>query len=169
MTGLDHQNDHILEVCCLLTNANLELLEPEGFESVIHVPSPRLDQMDDWCKTTHARTGLTDRVAASTTTAAEAESGLLAYLEKHMAKGEGVLAGNSVHVDRLFLLREFPKVTDFLHYRLVDVSSIKEVGMRHNPELMRTMPRKKLDHSARSDILESIGELKWYYNNYLRR
>ena len=90
------------------------------------------------------------------------------YLKKHISrKGTGVLAGNSVHQDRYFMLREFPKVIDFLHYRQVDVSSIKEVGKRHNPRLMMDVLPKKQTHTARSDIEESIAELKWYYDNYL--
>lgn len=78
-----------------------------------------------------------------------------------------MLAGNSVHHDRIFMLREFPKVIDYLHYRQVDVSSIKEVGKRHNPKLMMQLPQKAMAHTAKSDILESIKELKWYYDNYL--
>lgn len=168
MTGLNHNTDSIIEICCLLTDEKLDLVEPEGFERVIHVPKSRLDMMDEWCQTTHAKTGLIDKVLASTNTASQVESELLEYLQKHMKEREGVLAGNTVHMDRLFLLREYPKVTDFLHYRIVDVSSVKEIGYRQNPALMKQVPRKKLNHSARSDILESISELKWYYSNYFK-
>lgn len=169
MTGLNHQTDNIIEICCLLTDAKLDLIERNGFERVIHVPKEKLDGMDEWCQTTHSKTGLIQKVLDSTNTAPQVESELLDYLKKHMSQREGILAGNSVHVDRLFLLREFPKVTDFLHYRLIDVSSIKEIGYRHNPMLMEKVPKKSLNHSARSDILESIQELKWYYDNYLTR
>lgn len=114
------------------------------------------------------KSGLTEKVLKSTNTLASVEESFLAYLEKHVGKkGAGVLAGNSVHQDRYFMLREFPKVIDYLHYRQIDVSSIKEVGKRHNPRLMMDLPLKKQTHTARSDIEESIAELKWYYQNYL--
>lgn len=84
-----------------------------------------------------------------------------------MKERSGVLAGNSIHQDRLFLTKEFPKVVDFLHYRQVDVSTLKEIGKRHNPELIAKVPAKSHSHTARADILESIEELKWYRDNYL--
>lgn len=98
----------------------------------------------------------------------EVQESLLRYLKEHIGRpNRGVLAGNSIHVDRVFLIREFPKVIDYLFYRQIDVSSIKEVGKRHNPKLMMKIPSKKCQHTAKADILESIAELKWYYNNYL--
>lgn len=100
-------------------------------------------------------------------TLAEVEEELLAYLQNHMKKRSGVLAGNSIHQDRLFLTNEFPRVMEFLHYRQVDVSTLKEIGKRHNPELMSKVPPKSHQHTARADILESISELKWYRENYL--
>lgn len=93
----------------------------------------------------------------------------MSYLKKHIGKEKvGVLAGNSIHQDRFFMVREFPNVIDYLHYRQVDVSTIKEIGKRHNPRLMMNLPAKKGNHTARSDIEESIAELKWYYDNYLK-
>lgn len=91
---------------------------------------------------------------------------MLEYIKRHVPrKGFGLLAGNSIHQDRAFMIREFPKVIDYLSYREVDVSSIKEIGKRVNPRLMMKMPAKEYAHTARSDILESINELKWYYDN----
>lgn len=114
------------------------------------------------------QSGLTQKVLESTNTREEVEANLLKYLEKNIGRRNyGMLAGNSVHQDRIFMVREFPKVIDYLHYRQVDVSSIKEVGKRHNPKLMMQLPQKTMAHTAKSDILESINELKWYYDNYL--
>lgn len=111
---------------------------------------------------------MTEKVIKSTNTLAEVEEKLFKYLSEHIGRSNrGVLAGNSVHIDRIFLTKEFPKVINYLHYRQVDVSTIREVGNRHNPELMSKVPEKKHNHTARDDILESIDELRWYYKNYL--
>lgn len=167
MTGLNHQTDNIIELSCFLTNSKLDLLEPEGFSRVIHCPKEKLDQMDEWCTKTHTNSGLVDKVLASRHTAESVQEELLKYIKRFAEPKKGVLAGNSVHVDKLFLMREFPEVNDYLHYRIVDVSSLKEIGIRHNPQLVRQHPPKKMKHTAREDILESIDELRWYYNNYL--
>lgn len=167
MTGLDPRTDKIMEICCFVTDGNLTLLEPNGYESVIHCSQEKLDNMSDWCKNTHGKSGLTRKVLESQKTSSAVEAELLQYLKPLVKPKMGVLAGNSVHMDRVFLMNEFPHLTDFLHYRLVDVSSVKEIGYRHNPALMREVPKKKLAHTAREDILESIAELRWYMDNYL--
>lgn len=168
MTGLDSFNDHIIEICCILTDANLNIIEEKGFEKVIHYPKDVMDSMNEWCVNQHGKSGLTQKVLESENTLADVEEQLLKYLREHIGRERrGVLAGNSVHQDRMFMAREFPKVIEYLHYRQVDVSTIREVGVRHNPKLMMQVPPKTHQHTAKADILESIAELKWYYDNYL--
>ncbi len=170
MTGLDHKNDQIIEICCLLTDDNLQLIDPKGYEAVIHCPKEKLDAMSQWCVDHHGRSGLTQKCIESTKTLADVETELLAYIKRFVtSKNSGVLAGNSVHQDRIFLAKDMPQIDEYLHYRILDVSSIKETIKRHSPKMNKRVPRKVASHTARSDILESIAELKWYYNNYLRK
>lgn len=111
---------------------------------------------------------MTQKVLTSSKTLADVRTELLSYLEKYIGtRGIGVMAGNSIHQDRMFLAREFPEVIDYLDHRIVDVSSFKEVLKRHNPHLCKLVPKKAQKHTARADILESIDELKWYMNHYL--
>jgi len=166
MTGLNHETDKIIEISCFLTNGKLEFLEPYGFTRVVHCDDAKLDGMDDWCKNTHGKSGLIEKVRASTNTTESVQAELMKYLKALTGPKMGVLAGNSVHVDRLFLLKQFPELVNYLHYRIVDVSTIKEIGYRQNPKLMSKVPPKALNHTAKDDILESINELKWYYKNY---
>jgi oligoribonuclease len=106
-------------------------------------------------------------VIESTNALENVEKELLEYVQKFTKKGVAVLAGNSIHMDRAFMMREMPKVLDHLHYRIIDVSSFYELGRRHNNELMSKCPKKKNSHTARDDILESIAQLKWYRDNYM--
>lgn len=168
MTGLDHKADHIIEICCLLTDNDFNLIDQKGYEAVIHYSKEVMDKMSDWCIEHHGESGLTKKVIESNNTLANVENELLDYLKKYLPQGKGILAGNSIHQDRIFLIKEFPKIIDYLHYRQVDVSSIKEVAKRHNPKLLTNIPRKSNSHTARADILESIEELKWYTKNYFR-
>lgn len=168
MTGLNVFTDHIIEICCLVTDKDLNVLDPQGYETVIHYDKSILDQMGDWCIEHHGYSGLTDKVIQSNKSLTEAEDELLEYISKYVPKRKGVLAGNSIHMDRIFMVREFPKVIDHLFYRIIDVSSIFEVGKRHNPRLINCCPKKKGLHTARSDILESIAQLKWYRDHYLK-
>ncbi|RCK67384.1 Oligoribonuclease, mitochondrial [Candida viswanathii] len=171
MTGLDVLGkDHIIEICCLITDKNLELVDETGFESTIYYPKSRLDEMDEWCTETHGRSGLTAKVLAHPErTLQVVETELLEYIKKYVPKERvALLGGNSVHMDRFFMMKEFPRVTDHLHYRNIDVSSIMEVGWRHNPDLMKVQPKKVTAHTAKSDILESIAQLKWYRKYYLK-
>ncbi|KAF4594591.1 exonuclease family protein [Ophiocordyceps camponoti-floridani] len=165
MTGLDPDTDDILEIYCLVTTANLEPLEPNGFHAIIHHPKQRLDRMNEWCRTTHGASGLSAAVTASTTTAASAAADLLAYVTRLVPEPRSaLLAGNSVHADRAFLRREpFAPVIRHLHYRLLDVSAIKEAVRRWGPPgVLEGAPRKRVRHLARDDVLESIAEARFY-------
>lgn len=164
MTGLDPDKEEIIEIFCLITDKNLELLDQDGWGTVIHQPKSRMDQMDDWCTRTHGETGLTAKVIASNVTPEQAAEGLLAYVKKYVPKTRtGLLAGNSVHADKSFLVKgPYRKVMDHLHYRILDVSSIKEAAASWCPEVSEKAPRKMLFHKAREDILESIEEARYY-------
>lgn len=164
MTGLDYSNDAIIEIYCLITNGNLELADNEGWGTVVHQPQARMDQMDEWCTRTHGETGLTAAVVASEVTPEQAADGLLAYIKKHVSQPRtAILAGNSVHADRAFLNREpYRKVVDFLHYRILDISSLKEASRRWCPQIAQKAPPKKTLHKAKDDILESIEEARFY-------
>ncbi|KAL5001116.1 ribonuclease H-like domain-containing protein [Aspergillus recurvatus] len=165
MTGLDPNTDHIIQICCFITDANLNLLDTTGFETVVHVPQSALDSMSQWCIDTHGRTGLTRRVQNSTVTSEAAAADLLAYIKRYIPKPRtALLAGNSVHADKAFLAcGPYAAVLEWLHYRIVDVSTIKEVVRRWGGEgLLSAVPPKKEVHEAREDILESIEEMKFY-------
>lgn len=164
MTGLDPEQDEIIEIFCLITNKNLELLDEGGWGTVVHQPKSRMDQMNEWCVRTHGQSGLTDKVIASTVTHEQAAEGLLAYVKKYVPEPrKGLLAGNSVHADKSFLVKDpYRKVMDHLHYRILDVSSIKEATSSWCPEVMQKVPRKKMLHQAREDIIESIEEARYY-------
>ncbi|BDD56912.1 hypothetical protein MAP00_002327 [Monascus purpureus] len=165
MTGLDPQKDEILQICCFITDSNLNLLDPHGFEAVIHHPQSTLAAMSQWCIDTHGRTGLTASVLASMTTPEEASRELLAYIQKYVPEPRrALLAGNSVHADKAFLAREpYARVLEWLHYRILDVSSFKEGARRWGGAgLLEDVPGKKLVHLARDDILESIEEMRFY-------
>ncbi|KAL8850326.1 MAG: hypothetical protein Q9221_004741 [Calogaya cf. arnoldii] len=165
MTGLDVDNDEIISLCCFITDAQLNLLDEEGFEVIIHLEKSRLDAMDEWCTATHRMSGLTQASIASVTTAQEAADGLLAYIEKYVPKSRrGLLAGNSVHADKAFLRKPpFDSVVRYLHYRILDVSSIHEAARRWAPPgSLDQAPLKAGLHQAREDILESIREARFY-------
>ena len=174
MTGLDHRKDQIIEICCVITDGNLNILDkdPIGnncYESVIHCDKSIMDAMDEWCTEHHGASGLTEKVIKSNKTKEQVEMELLDYIKRFIPeKNVGVLAGNSIHMDRLFMLKDFPKVIDHLFYRLIDVSTIMEISKRHNPELASVIPRKEAAHTAKKDILESINQLKWYMEHYLK-
>ena len=165
MTGLDLENDVIIEVFCLITNGDLEVVDPQGWGATIHQSKERMDQMDDWCTKTHRETGLTKAVIASTTSAEQASDDLLAYIKKYVPdRKKALLAGNSVHADKAFLrLHPWTKVHDHFSHRILDVSSIKEAARRWSPyDIIKYVPEKKLLHKAKDDILESIEEAKYY-------
>ncbi|KAB8221378.1 ribonuclease H-like domain-containing protein [Aspergillus novoparasiticus] len=165
MTGLDSEKDQIIQVCCFVTDANLQLLDPHGFETVVHASKTTMDSMSQWCIDTHGRTGLTAAVLASTVTPESAASELLAYIQRYVPQPRtALLAGNSVHADKAFLSRgPYAKVLEWLHYRILDVSTFKEAARRWGAdELLAAVPRKKEVHLAKDDILESIEEMRFY-------
>ncbi|XP_058461742.1 oligoribonuclease [Malaya genurostris] len=167
MSGLDVENDRILEIACTITNKNLECLEP-GLNFVIHQPEAILQSMNDWCKQNHGKTGLTQAVRDSKISLAEAEQTVLELVRKHCPEKACPLAGNSVYMDRMFLNRYMPRLNEFLHYRVVDVSSIKELCKRWNGAIFSRVPSKQLSHRALEDIQESIEELKYYKQHMFR-
>ena len=165
MTGLDTANDTIMSLAAFVTDADLNILDEAGYEAIIHHDKEQLDSMGEWCTRHHGQSGLTQACIDSTTTAEEAAEGLLAYIKKYVPEHRtGLLAGNSVHADKAFLVKQpYKVVTDHLHYRILDVSSIKEAARRWAPKsTLEKIPRKQMLHEARADILESIEEARYY-------
>ena len=165
MTGLNPEKETIMSISCFITDAQLHLLDDKGWDAIIHHDKSTLDQMDDWCTKTHGASGLTAACLESTSTAQQAAKGLREYIEKYVPKPRrGLLAGNSVHCDRAFLSKPpYNTVTDYLSYRIMDVSSLKEAVKRWSPdEVLFNVPPKKGLHQAREDILESIEEARYY-------
>jgi len=165
MTGLDPEKDTIMSISCFITDAQLKLEDDQGWDAIIHHDEFTLDHMDEWCTNHHGKSGLTAACIASTTTHEQAASGLLGYVKGLCPEPRrGLLAGNSVHCDKAFLRKTpYNKVNDYLSYRIMDVSTLKEVAMRWAPErVLDGIPSKKLLHQAREDILESIEEARYY-------
>ena len=133
----------------------------EGPDLVVHQPDDVLHAMNAWCVEQHGKSGLTQRVRASTTTLEAAEDAVLAFVAAHTHPGAAQLAGNSVHCDLAFLRRYMPRLAAHLHYRIVDVSSVRELAKRWYPGEMRKAPRKACEHTALADIRESLDELRW--------
>jgi oligoribonuclease (3'-5' exoribonuclease) len=163
MSGL-RSDDVLLQVACYVTTHNMELLDDTGINITISRPRAVLDGMDEWCTRTHASTGLTEAVLASTTSVEEAEHRVLEYIQRFVPeKRVGLLAGNTVHADKEFLKREMPRIVDWLHYRILDVSAIKEAARRWcSEEVLKGVPVKKGLHEAGEDIRESIEEAKYW-------
>jgi len=165
MSGLTPTTETILSLTCLLTSSDLHLLDPPGFTTTIYHPPSVLTTMSPWCLHTHTTTGLTSLCAASTTTPLAAATALLSYIRTHIpTPGIALLAGNSIHADRAFLSREpWDRVLAHLHYRVLDVSSIKEAVRRWAPErVLRAVPVKLLRHESRADVEESLEEARYY-------
>ncbi len=161
MTGLDPERERIIEIATVVTDGELNVLA-EGPELVLHQPEEILEAMDEWNRKHHGESGLTDRVRASTISDAEAEARIVAFLKEHVGEREAPLAGNSVHQDRRFIARYMPALDAYLHYRLVDVSTVKELVARWHPEIYAKRPHKQASHRALDDIRESIAELRYY-------
>jgi oligoribonuclease len=162
MTGLDLHRDALIEIAALVTDSELRILD-EGIDLVIKAPDELLDTMQPVVQEMHAHSGLTDAVRASTVTVAEAEQLVIEHLRKHVPDARTVpLCGNSIATDRAFLARDMPALDGFLHYRMVDVSSIKELTRRWYPRVYFSQPQKGLAHRALADIKESIRELRYY-------
>jgi oligoribonuclease len=162
MTGLDLDKDKLIEVAALVTDPELRVLG-EGVDLVIHADDAALDAMPEIVREMHAKSGLTEEVRRSTITMAEAEEVVLAHIREFVPNPRSTpLCGNSIATDRGFLARDMPALDSFLHYRMIDVSSIKELARRWYPRVYFGQPPKGLAHRALADIRESIRELEYY-------
>ena len=162
MTGLDPSRHVIVEIATLITDDELNLIA-EGPDLVVQASDAELAEMDDFVRNMHQRSGLLDQITASTTTLAEAGRQTLAFLQEHIPEPRSVpLCGNSIGTDRRFLSVALPEIEEFLHYRSVDVSTIKELARRWYPEQHDEMPRKESGHRALDDIRESLAELRYW-------
>jgi len=166
MTGLDPDNDRIIEVAAVVTDANLNIIA-EGPVFAIHQSDETLDKMDNWNKGTHGKSGLIDRVKASTVTEAQAELELIAFLKQYVPANKSPMCGNSICQDRRFMARGMPKLEAFFHYRNLDVSTLKELCRRWKPELASGF-KKHQKHTALADIVESIEELRYYREHFIK-
>jgi len=162
MTGLDIVKDKLIEVAVLVTDSELNVLDP-GLDLIISADDADLDGMNEVVGEMHRKSGLTDAVRASTLTVAEAEQQVLAYIKRWVPERRTApLCGNSIGTDRGFLARDMPELDDHLHYRMVDVSSVKELARRWFPRVYFAQPPKGLAHRALADIIESVRELAYY-------
>lgn len=159
-SGLDVTRDSILQIAVIVTDGALSRVI-EGEEIAIHHSDEVLSSMNDWCKEHHGKSGLVEQVQKSTVTMGMAEERVMGFIEKFAEKNSPI-AGNSVHVDVQFLKRHMPRITDYCHYRIVDVSTIGELCKRWYKKEFRQEKKKKLAHTAMSDIRESIEQLKYY-------
>lgn len=166
MTGLDPDKDRIIEVAVVVTDPDLNVLA-EGPVFAIHQSDEILDGMDAWNKGTHGRSGLIDRVKASTVSEADAESAIIAFLKHFVPNGKSPMCGNSICQDRRFMARGMPKLEAFFHYRNLDVSTLKELCRRWKPELASGF-KKHQKHTALADIIESVEELKYYREHFIK-
>jgi oligoribonuclease len=166
MTGLDTINDTIIEIATVVTDSELNTVA-EGPVIAIHQPDQRLDAMDEWNTTQHGSSGLTRRVRESQWGTASAEQATLEFLAQHTEQGASPMCGNSICQDRRFMAREMPMLEDWFHYRNLDVSSLKELARRWAPEMAKGFV-KHSSHLALDDIYDSIAELRWYREHFLR-
>lgn len=166
MTGLDVNQDRIIEIATIVTDSQLNILA-EGPVFAIHQSEKQLALMDDWNVSHHNASGLVERVRASATTEAEAEAATLAFLQQYVPEGQSPMCGNSVWQDRRFLSRYMPALERYFHYRLIDVSTLKELARRWVPRVYGGI-QKESQHLALADIRESIDELKYYRTHFLR-
>ncbi len=166
MTGLDPAKDRIIEMATIITDDALNILA-EGPELAVKQSEVLLAGMDDWNQSHHTESGLLQRVRSKGVSPEEAEAETLAFVTAHTGKGESPLCGNSIWQDRRFLAGEMPMLEAYLHYRIVDVSSIKELARRWRPELLAGL-KKENKHLALADILESIEELRYYRKHFFQ-
>jgi len=165
MTGLDPEQDTIIEMATIITDGQLNIIA-EGPSLIIHQSDTVMDNMNDWCKKYHGESGLTQRVKDSTLSLKDGEQLTLDFIRKHVTEGDSPLCGNSIHQDRRFLVKYMPRLESWLHYRNVDVSTVKELARRWYPELPTW--KKRGAHLALDDIIESIDELKHYRKSLFR-
>ena len=166
MTGLDPDRDRIIELAVVITDSQLVTVA-ESPVLVVHQSDAVLNAMDDWNKATHGRTGLVDRVKASTLAEADAEAAMLSFLREHVPAKVSPMCGNSICQDRRFLARHMPQLEAYFHYRNLDVSTLKELVRRWKPDVAKGVV-KKGRHEALADVYESIEELKYYRDNFIR-
>ncbi len=161
MTGLDPTKDTILEIATIITDGNLTILD-QGPHLIIHQPDTVLERMDQWCKDTHGKSGLTQAIQESTTTIKEAEEQTLECIKQYCPPQKGMLSGNTIWQDRNFLYKYMPRITNYLHYKLLDVTGIQQTVKRWYPNNSYAEFKKADTHRALADIRESIEELKHY-------
>lgn len=166
MTGLEPDRDRIIEMAVVLTDESLEVIA-ESPVIAVHQPDSVLDAMDDWNRNTHGKSGLIDRVRASTLSDAQAEAQMLAFLQQYVPARTSPMCGNSVCQDRRFLARWMPQLENWFHYRNLDASTLKELARRWRPEVYAGV-KKAGSHTALADIHESIAELRHYREHFLR-
>ncbi|MFC3678762.1 oligoribonuclease [Bacterioplanoides pacificum] len=165
MTGLDPEQDVIIEIATIVTDKDLNIIA-EGPVLAVHQPDVLLDAMDDWNTKTHGNSGLTKRVRESQTNARAAELQTLEFLQQYVKAGASPLCGNSIHQDRRFLVKYMPELEAYMHYRNIDVSTLKELAKRWKPEVVSSF-NKKGAHQALDDIKESIDEMLHYRQHFL--
>lgn len=166
MTGLEPETDRLLEIAVIVTDPHLGQ-RVEGPVFVIHQSDAQLDKMDAWNKGTHGKSGLIDKVKASTVTEAEAEAALIVFLTPYVPAGASPMCGNTIGQDRRFLVKYMPKLEAFFHYRNLDVSTLKELAKRWKPEVADSF-KKQQKHTALADVNESIEELAHYREHFLK-
>ena len=166
MTGLDPETERLIEIAVVVTGPNLEP-RIEGPVLVIHQSDALLNSMDKWNKGTHGKSGLIDKVKASTISEADAEAEILTFLKKYVPKATSPLCGNTISQDRRFLVKYMPKLDAFFHYRNIDVSTLKELAKRWQPEVQKAF-KKAQKHTALADVHESIDELVHYRTHFLK-
>ena len=166
MTGLSPETDRIIEVAIVVTDADLNTVA-EGPVLVVHQPDEVMNAMDNWNKGTHGKSGLIDRVKASQLNEAEVEAQMLEFIKQHVAARVSPMCGNSICQDRRFMARSMPQLEAFFHYRNLDVSTLKELAKRWRPGLAEAF-KKSNKHEALADIYESIDELKFYREHFIR-
>ena len=166
MTGLDPERDRIIEMAMIVTDNNLVTVA-ESPVWAVHQPDEVLEAMDDWNKNPHGKSGLIERVRASTLDEAAVEAAALAFMQEYVAKRISPMCGNSIGQDRRFMVRYMPGLEDWFHYRNIDVSTLKELCRRWKPEVAKGF-EKESAHTALADIRESIEELKYYREKFIR-
>ena len=166
MTGLDPEKERLLEIAVVVTGPHLTP-RIEGPVCVIHQSDELLDKMDAWNKGTHGRSGLIDKVKTSTTSEQDAEEAILTFIKKYVSKNASPLCGNTISQDRRFLVKFMPKLEAYLHYRNLDVSTLKELSKRWKPEVFNNF-KKQQKHTALADVHESIEELVHYREHFIR-
>lgn len=166
MTGLDPEKERIIELAMVVTDVNLVTIA-ESPVWVVHQSDAQLDAMDEWNKGTHGRSGLIDKVKASVLDEAKVEAEAIAFLQDYVPRATSPMCGNSIGQDRRFMTRYMPQLEDWFHYRNLDVSTLKELCRRWKPEVAKGFV-KKADHTALADIRESIEELKYYREHFIK-